>query len=148
MSSAPYIGTSHTSIIPVGSRVTCNPPPEDTDRDFLVLVPRDKYAAFCDALLLDGWEVGGSLIPIDHDERGEEAHFNSFTRDGDNIIATASAVFHRRFLAASAVARKLNLMDKRQRIMLFQAVLYAAIADPFFEPNGYEVFPLPVEALA
>lgn len=133
----PEIGSLHTSIIAVGSRVTCDPPPEGTDQDWLVLVKPEAYDAFCDQLQHDGWEVGGSRIPYDHDTREAEQHFNSFTKSEDNLITTASEVFHRRFLAASGVAKKLNLLDKGQRIMLFQAVLYGAIPHPMFEPMAF-----------
>lgn len=141
----PEIGTLHTSIIPVGSRVTCDPPPTDTDQDWLVLVKPDAYDAFCDQLQQSGWEVGGSRIPYDHDTREAEQHFNSFTKGDDNLIVTGSEVFHRRFLAASGVAKKLNLTEKWARIMVFQAVLYSAIPHPQFEPMAF--IPLTEEEL-
>jgi hypothetical protein len=133
----PEIGSMHTSIIAVGSRVTCYPPPTGTDQDWLVLVKPELYDAFCMQLQADGWEVGGSRIPYDADTRPDEQHFNSFTNGEDNLITTASDAFHRRFLAASGVAKKLNLLSKSDRIMVFQAVLYAEIPDPAFEPLAY-----------
>jgi hypothetical protein len=129
-------------ITAVGSRVTCNPPPADTDQDWLVLVDKHKYDQFAASLMADGWEVGGSAIPIDMDYRNPHEKFNSFTKGDDNVIATASADFHRRFLSATATAKALNLLEKRDRINLFQAVLYAAICDPCFEdaPEILEIF--------
>lgn len=129
----PQIGDLHTQITAVGSRVTCNPPPTDTDKDWLVLVPYDKYDQFAALLMADGWEVGGSAIPIGNDYRNPHEKFNSFTKGSDNVIATCSDEFHRRFLAATAAARRMNLLAKSDRITLFQAVLYAAICDPRFE---------------
>jgi hypothetical protein len=130
---APAIGAFHKQINAVGSRVTCNPPPAGTDQDWLVLVPRDKYDQFAALLIADGWEVGGSVIPVDDDYRNPHEKFNSFTKGEDNVIATGSEEFHRRFLAATATAKALNLLEKRDRINLFQAVLYAAVCDPAFE---------------
>jgi hypothetical protein len=108
----------------VGSRVTCCPAPIGTDRDWLVWLEESDYPAFAEALLADGWEVGGSMIPADVDYTPTGMRFNSFTKGEENIIATASAEFHRRFLAATAMARELNLLDKGARVALFQAVLY------------------------
>ena len=120
-------------ITAVGSRVTCNPPPTGTDQDWLVHVGAAEYDQFTAALLEDGWEVGGSAIPIDVDYRSPHEKFNSFTKGEDNIIATASPEFHKRFLAATAAAKALNLLEKSGRITLFQAVLYGSICDPRFE---------------
>lgn len=109
---------------PVGSRVTCTPAPTDTDRDWLVLVPADDWGPFVDNMTLLGWAIGGSAIPNGVNELPEEARFNSFVKGEDNVIATCSDVFYKRFLAATYVATRLNLLDKADRIALFQAVLY------------------------
>ena len=110
--------------VPVGSRITCYPPPLDTDRDWLMLVPGEAWQGFVDGLLVDGWTIGGSAIPNEVNELPPEARFNSFVRGEDNIIATCSLPFYERFLAATSVARRLNLLGKADRIALFQAVLY------------------------
>ena len=134
--SAPIIGEAPTKVTAVGSRVTCNPPPETTDRDWLVLVDLNKFDFFAAELLADGWEVGGSMVPTDDNYLPESQRFNSFTKtiDGtpENLIVTSSVDFHRRFLAASAVAKRLNLMHKPDRVALFQAVLYGATTDDAF----------------
>ena len=134
--SAPIIGELPTKVTAVGSRVTCNPPPTSTDRDWLVLIDAAKFDFFAAELLADGWEVGGSMIPNDENYLPEVVRFNSFTKtiDGtpENLIVTASPEFHKRFLAASAVAKRLNLLDKGDRIALFQAVLYGAHTDDAF----------------
>lgn len=131
--SAPSIGSLHKQINAVGSRVTCNPAPTGTDQDWLVFVPENVYDQFAKALVADGWEVGGSAIPVGDDYRNPGEKFNSFTKGEDNVIATCSDEFHRRFLSATATAKALNLMEKGDRINLFQAVLYAAVCDPQFE---------------
>jgi hypothetical protein len=115
---------------PVGSRVTCSPAPTDTDRDWLVLVPAKDWEPFADGMVAAGWAIGGSTIPNGVNELPEEARFNSFVKGEDNVIATCSDVFHKRFLAATCVATRLNLLDKPDRIALFQAVLYGNYAGP------------------
>ena len=128
----PFIGELHQQITPVGSRVTCNPAPTNTDQDWLVLVDASKFDAFALALLSDGWEVGGSMVPNDVNYLPASQRFNSFTKGIDNVIATSSPEFHMRFLAASSVAKRLNLLSKADRVALFQAVLYGNGCDAEF----------------
>lgn len=119
------LGPLPQNVIAVGSRVTCSPPPLGTDQDWLVLLSQEDYDAFAKSMLETKWEVGGSLIPNDSNYLDPSQRFNSFTKGDDNVIATASLDFYHRFLAASSVAKRLNLLIKEDRIALFQAVLYA-----------------------
>ena len=128
----PNIGALHKRITAVGSRVTCDPPPQDTDQDWLVLVDEKDFDGFAKSLIEQGWAVGGSLIPNDANYLPPNQRFNSFTLGVDNIIATASKEFHDRFLSASATAKRLNLLKKEDRIALFQSVLYATVCDQAF----------------
>lgn len=117
------------SITPVGSRVTCNPAPTDTDRDWLILVDQNEEWRVFEFLSTDGWELGGSL-PDDENSTPPSDRFMSFTKGVDNIILTNASVFHRRFLAATSIAKHLNLLRKDDRIALFQAVLYGNAYEP------------------
>lgn len=128
----PDIGNFHVCITPVGSRVTCKPAPTDTDQDWLVFVREEKFDALAQKLLGESWEVGGSLIPNDENHLSKHERFNSFTFGIDNLIVTCSEDFHMRFLAASSVAKRLNLLAKDDRIALFQAVLYGNSCDHLF----------------
>ena len=106
----------------VGSRVTCNPAPQNTDQDVLVLVA--DHASFRQHILTQGYTIDGSMVmdvamPLDVADR-----FTSYSKDEINLIVTEDKKFYRRFLAASSVAKRLNLLDKSDRIALFQAVLY------------------------
>jgi len=100
----------------VGSRITCNPAPTDTDEDVLLLT--DDLSM----LIADCIEVG-------------------FTRDGDtgtsypegfvslrngtmNFIVTDDEEFYKKFMLATHVCKSLNLMEKNNRITVFQAILY------------------------
>ena len=102
---------------PVGSRVTCNPPPTDTDEDYLALVSSEEEA-------FERLEALGFITTTDLGYEGIQSDFSSFKLGKLNIIVTESAEFNRRFLAASYVAKSLNLLKKVDRIMVFQAVLY------------------------
>ena len=118
------------SITPVGSRVTCDPAPTNTDRDWLVLVDKENESKLWDYLSTNQWELGGSL-PDDENNTLPDDRFMSFTKGVENIITTNSVVFHRKFLAATSVAKRLNLLDKDDRIALFQALLYSNQDNPW-----------------
>jgi len=118
------------SITPVGSRVTCDPAPRDTDRDWLVLIDAADENKLMEYLSADQWQIGGSL-PDEENKTPAEQRFISFTKGIENVIVTSSEEFHRRFIAATSVAKMLNVLDKAQRVALFQAVLYANKVNPW-----------------
>ena len=103
---------------PVGSRVTCNPPPTDTDEDFLALVNNEAEA--WEYLEVMGFETG-----TDADYDGMASNFISFKRGTTNIIVTSDEQWFDKFMAATHVAKRLNLLKKSDRIAVFQAVLYS-----------------------
>lgn len=112
-----------------GSRITCNPAPTNTDEDWIILIKESKWEDARDCLLDDGWVLGGSDISSEMNNLTQDEQFRSFTKEIDgtlvNFICTKSEVFYDRFWAATTVCKRLNLMDKADRIALFQAVLYA-----------------------
>lgn len=120
----------------VGSRITCDPAPIDTDQDVLVLADLDQWDAHLAPLLVtEGFDKGGSDCG---DVMGYLAQtplsFQSFTLGDLNLIITFDPEFYRRFLAATGIAKHLNLLDKDDRVMLFQAVLYGNEPFPKLEP--------------
>lgn len=96
---------------PVGSRITCSPAPTDTDEDWLYLV----RSPMPDSLL--GFALEG-------DQQYPVENFRSFRKDNVNYILTDSEEFFEKFMVATRLATRLNLMVKADRIALFQAVLY------------------------
>lgn len=109
----------------VGSRVTCDPAPTDTDEDILVLTTAQLWGELGNALTAGQFQIGGSDCG---DQSGYLAtaplSFQSFTLGALNLIITFDPDFYRRFMAATGVAKRLNLLDKGDRITLFQAVIY------------------------
>lgn len=110
----------------VGSRVTCNPPPTNTDQDVLVLTDKDLFDTHLKPRLVEhNFDNDGSDCGDISEYLGaEELTFQSFSHGDLNLIITFSDQFYRRFLAATSIAKMLNLMSKDHRIALFQAVLY------------------------
>ena len=112
----------------VGSRITCNPPPVDTDQDVLVFVTEENADYFVSKMKGAGFDVElGEGYAEDALNSGEEDCFQSY-RPGDvNLIVTVDERFYTRFSAATAMAKRANLMLKEERIALFQAVLYGNV---------------------
>ena len=109
-------------LMPVGSQVTCDPPPpiEESDLDFLVLVWSMRRAA--KQLQAQGWDVevdrgayGGLMINGD---------FFSARMHDHNLIVTSKSWFYHRFANATRLAKNLNLLDKNDRCTLFAYVLH------------------------
>lgn len=99
-------------IIPVGSRATCDPAPENTDIDYLVLVKKRTCPV--------GWELDTGGVHYEP----SEGEFNSWRKGNVNLIVTDSYFFYDKFVVATKLAKRFNLLDKRDRIALFQGVLY------------------------
>jgi len=105
-------------MVPVGSRRTCNPPPTDTDDDYLVLCNDAKQAVR--SLKELGFE------PPENIAEYIALHDCSFTslRFGElNFIVTDDVQWFDKFLTASYFAKKYNVMDKAERIELFDCVM-------------------------
>lgn len=102
---------------PVGSRVTCNPAPTDTDEDWLVITMEDPEADLVEA----GFTQDGSPEFYTGNDAGG---FRSWRKGDLNIVTTQSSEFFDRFMTATYLAKRFNLLRKEDRIALFQAVLY------------------------
>lgn len=110
---------------PVGSQVTCRPPPPPpSDVDYLVLIDKQKFVDFEQSLFKDGFTPDGSRVLREGCSLDDPDFFQSFKRAEVNIIATCDIEFFERFMVATGLAKRLNVMLKRDRIALFQAVLY------------------------
>lgn len=110
-----------------GSRVTCNPPPTDTDEDWRVFCPNDVlFNDLAKWLLKNSYQI----TSVEYEEAGNEGTFLAFRGliNNVNIMLTQDSKWFQRHQAATHVCKTLNLMDKQQRIMVFQAVLYGNIA--------------------
>tara|TARA_R110000764_G_C10896676_1_gene370937 strand:+ start:393 stop:755 length:363 start_codon:yes stop_codon:yes gene_type:complete len=102
--------------MPVGSRVTCSPPPTDTDEDFLVF---DRWSRQTAKLRKLGFRTESA-----DKYSGKLSQFFSYRKGDTNVIVTGSREFYTRFVEATKLATTLNLMDKEDRISLFKYVLY------------------------
>ena len=111
-----------------GSRATCNPAPTDTDIDIIALTSDPtSFAALNEFIVESGyyWDQGKSYVGSD----GGASDFQSWKNLGNNVnlLLTGSHLFYNRHLAATSVCKRLNVLNKQDRIAIFQAVLYANI---------------------
>lgn len=104
----------------VGSRYVCNPPPMDTDLDILCLYEYSKYPLLADELQANNWEYqsNGYLHP---------SKFTSYKKDVDgtpvNLIITGKPDWYSLFAQATEQCKEQNLLDKKDRIALFNKVM-------------------------
>lgn len=120
-------------VVPVGSRVTCDPPVMHTDEDYLVLVKNMQEAIV--ALQSLGFE-----LPKTEEEKKEyvkmgltsQYSFQSMRFGDVNYIITEDAFFFERFLTASHVCKTLNILNKEDRITVFEAVRGHSFAREFY----------------
>jgi hypothetical protein len=107
---------------PVGSRVTCNPPPMDTDEDILILTS-ELYPLI--KKLKEAGYKGGDVY-FDTESGKATNNFYSLRVGNINLIITGEKQFFDEFMLATHVCKTLNVMEKKDRITVFQAILYHA----------------------
>ena len=99
----------------VGSRVTCVPPPMDTDQDILVLASIKGYDELEQELRANRWKEDGDY--------GAMTEFVSYKKqeNGDllNVILTDDPEWFDTFLAATAECAENNYLLKSERIKCF-----------------------------
>ena len=100
---------------PTGSYYICNPPVTTTDIDRVVLAEEGYW----EDLTSMGFEP--SPTQLEYDSLGS---FISWRRGTDNYIVTTDPSFYALFVAATEIAKQLNLKDKESRVALFQGLLY------------------------
>jgi len=102
---------------PVGSRVTCDPAPMDTDEDYLCY----DFRKCDDEIRAEGFILEGNPSFYTGNDNG---NFRSWRRGNINLIVTPDLEFFDLFMTATHLAKHFNLLEKQDRIALFQAILY------------------------
>lgn len=120
--------------VPVGSRVTCNPPPKDTDQDILCLLEdEDALIAFEGWLEKRQWEFEGEKYGTLNSEftswrkdvivQPGDGNGNGGQVDEYNLILTHREVWFDKFLKATVECKKANALTKKERIAIFDEVM-------------------------
>lgn len=126
MSLIKYIEIPHdlwVGIYQIGSSVICNPPVKNTDIDFIMCAKSEtKLNQF---LAVNGFKLSNA----DEEEYDlEEEGFSCYRKDKINLIVTGNYEWCQKWVLATKVAKKLNLLKKEDRITLFKALLYGEIS--------------------
>jgi len=111
----PWLNVNAIEVHRCGSRVTCDPPPTDTDADYLIRVSDFAY--------------GEELIELGFmpESSAYSNTFKSYRRGILNLIVCKDVVFYEKHRLATHVCQRLNIMDKDHRIVVFQAILYGNV---------------------
>jgi hypothetical protein len=103
--------------VPVGSRVTCNPPPTDTDQDILCLVEEEEEETLFMWIEQRGWDFEG-------DKKYDMENFTSYrkTIEGTewNLIITTKPEWFDAFMDATRECKEKNVPTKEGRIAVFE----------------------------
>jgi hypothetical protein len=140
-------------ILHTGSRVICDPPVMTTDDDWILLVSENRFEMLSDFLEQSGWRQGGS---IDKESWKNQGKFRSYKKDfgkispdldyGDfgaaailddpkhyyeilNLILITDREFFEKSRNATWLAKKLNLKNKVDRILVFRAIREGLFTD-------------------
>lgn len=107
---------SHT-----GSTYICSPAPENTDIDYLVFCKTGQV--FNDVFAyLTGEHF--NLDCGDHYQNQANNTFFSLSQKPINYIVTKNYAFAENHKIATEVCKSLNVLDKKMRLIVFQAILY------------------------
>lgn len=111
-----------------GSREICDPPVMDTDVDFVVFVPwTGGYGPQDDVFLTAGFRNTSNEHADDYGR--QNSPFETYRCGEVNLIVTWEKFAFDNWRGATSIAKRLNLLDKGDRIALFQGVLYCNWAD-------------------
>lgn len=111
--------------VPVGSRVTCDPAPTDTDQDVLCLLEDDEaFMSFENWLEKRGWTLEGEKYGTLSSE------FSSWRKTicepvetEYNLILTDKEEWFDKFLKATLECKKANAMTKKERVAIFDSIM-------------------------
>ena len=117
------IECTHLAAWPTGSRYICNPPVITTDVDFVLFV-EDIQAAY-KQLRETSWKIGGEENAT-YGEPEVDGWFSAKkTINGEvvNYIVVSDQDQFSKWVTATELAKKLNLLKKDDRIALFEVVV-------------------------
>lgn len=102
-----------------GSSVICNPPVTNTDIDFIICTGKQKQL---DKFLNENEFENSSDDQADYEL--DKEGFSCYRKDNVNLIVTTQYEWYLKWVTATELAKKLNLLNKDDRITLFKFILY------------------------
>lgn len=116
-----------------GSRAICSPPPMDTDIDILCYVQEAHLDEFCDTAKEEGWKNAPYPDVVVDSWKHPDSNIN--------LLVTCYSNTYNRWMNATVLAKKLNLLKKEDRIALFNVVANQKYEN-FFQPVAKKAEPL------
>lgn len=106
------------SRFPTGSRVICNPPPMDTDEDWCILYDKVDFRTIDRVLVDRGYYYSGKYY-------NKTTKFRTYRHNTNplNLIMTRHLDWYERFQEATDIATQENILDKNERVELFEMIL-------------------------
>ena len=98
---------------PTGSREIVNPPPTNTDEDWIIYT--NDFVGLIMDLKKEGFEH-------DNHKHYDESPFCSMRKGDVNYIITDKLNFYEATIKATSIAKELNIKDKQDRCDLFMIV--------------------------
>ena len=103
---------------PTGSNYVCNPPVTNTDVDEMFLVDDLQEVNF--QLTGLGWKKCGLEEETYQDK---PSHWAAYRKENMNALLTTDLKYFMNFFKATEEAKHLNLLNKEDRVALFQKIL-------------------------
>ena len=98
-----------------GSSYICDPPVLNTDVDYIIYTETQTELFYY--LVDTGWSLCGNA---EYEGQGE---FTAYRKGKFNYIITSNLVYYLRYCAATELAKKLNLLNKADRVELFNWIV-------------------------
>ena len=122
-------------IVPTGSYFNCSPPVTSTDRDYLILSYFNIEAKLIEAGYVqtdsDPTKPKSTTNSIPAAKNGKDSLlFTSWRRGNINIILTRDTDHFNKHKIAGYVCKRLNLMKKEDRIMIYDAIMAGVYQQP------------------
>ncbi len=118
-------------IYQTGSSVICDPPVTNTDIDFIICTGKQKQL---DKFLTDNGFDNSTEDQVEYELEGEG--FFCYRKDNVNLIVTTQYDWYLKWVTATKLAKKLNLLKKEDRITLFKFILYDEFNGSLMELSG------------
>jgi hypothetical protein len=134
---------SKWEVIPFGSKLVCDPPPENCDEDWAVIFPFKHETKMVNGL--GGVEIPLNMFPTKYykehlekvhkildkagyklcneDYKQVPQHFNTYRKEKVNISIYGDLKYGHKLKVATDICKRMNIQDKKERVEIFQIIV-------------------------
>ena len=106
-----------------GSQEICDPTPDYSDIDYICIAGQEIQEQV-EEMERQGWTYEGNAP---YRGGNNPSPFRSFRKGQFNLIVTEDDEFYHKFILATKVAKRINLLAREHRIDVFRAILYGEV---------------------